>query len=204
MKNPILITLFATFIACALLRAEPAAGGNLIDFSSLDAASLKTENEASASVVEEAGAKAVRVNFPASKGYPGVDFPSPDGAWDLSAFSGITVDITNEGGAKVGVSVRVENPGDWKQSPWNSEVGWLAPGASGTVTVTFGQSFGKPGFQLNPSAIKKVKIFLNTPGQEGSILIHAIRPEGAAKSGMRSTLDHRSLFVSLTSLRNIP
>jgi len=179
MKHSILTTLFATFLACAPLRAESSADANLIDIASLDATALKTENGASASVVDEAGAKAVRINFEASKGYPGVDFPSPDGVWDLSKFSGVTVDVTNEGGAKAGVAMRVENPGDWQTSPWNSEVSWIAPGATSSVTVTFGQSFGQPGFQLNPSTINKIKVFLNPPGQDGSILVHSIHPAGA-------------------------
>lgn len=172
MKTCLPITGMCLLLAALPLKAQTA---DFIDVASIDAATLKVENGASISAAEEAGAKVLRLNFPQSKSYPGVDFPAPDGVWNLSGFRAISVDVTNESGVKAGVAVRVENPGDWQKSPWNTEVVWLDAGASGTVVVTFGQSFGKPGFALDPAEVKKVKVFVNPVSEAGSLIIHQIR-----------------------------
>jgi hypothetical protein len=75
----------------------------------------------------------------------------------------------------VGVSLRVENPGDWRQSPWNTNVLWLAPGNSGTLVVNFGESFGKPGYALDPARVSKVKFFISAPKDDGEVLLQALR-----------------------------
>lgn len=147
------------------------AGENLIDLAKLDASSLRTESGATVAAENEG----LKLSFPASKGYPGVDLAAPDGTWDLSTFKGVVVELANEGGTKVGVSARVENPGDWQQKPWNAETTWVNAGAGGTLTVTFGQTFGKPGFELDPAAVKLIKVFANSPSEEGSIVIRSVR-----------------------------
>ncbi len=78
----------------------------------------------------------------------------------------MTAEVTNNSSVAIGVSLRVENAGDWQKSPWNSNVTWVDPGATGTVKVKFGESFGKPGFALDPAAVSKIKIFVNTPSAD--------------------------------------
>src|SRR4051812_41126235 len=40
---------------------------------------------------------ALKVDLPASRGYPGVTLVSPEGGWDLSDYAGVQVDLTNPG-----------------------------------------------------------------------------------------------------------
>lgn len=148
-----------------------AADENFLDVASLDASSLRTENGATVAMDGEG----LKLTFPSSKSYPGVDLTAPDRTWDLSAFSGIIIELANESDTKVGVSARVENNGDWQQKPWNSETTWLNAGAGGSLTITFGQSFGQPGFELDPAAVKQIKIFVNSPPSEGAIVIRSVR-----------------------------
>lgn len=181
MKHPFLPTLLGVLLATGTLSAQNA---EFIPVAQVDPASLKTENDASVAVTEDSGQKAIRLSFPSSQSYPGVDFVAPDGAWNLSAFNAVAVEVTNESPIKIGVAVRVENPGDWRQSPWNSEVVWLAPGSTGTVTVTFGQTFGKPGFALDPANVNKLKVFVNPAAEAGSIVINQIRAMGTAATSL--------------------
>ncbi len=171
MKTLLSLLAMVGLAATAFADTDP----NFIDLTSLDASALATENGASVTVDKEG----IHLAFPMSKSYPGFDLAAPGGAWDLSGFRGVAVEIANDGGAKVGVSVRVENPGDWTQSPWNAQTSWINAGAAGTVTVIFGESFGKPGFALDPATVKKIKIFVNTPAEEGTITIRSVRAVNA-------------------------
>jgi hypothetical protein len=161
-------------IAVAAVAQTPPASGEMLDLGAVDVGALKTENAATVAATDEAGAKGLKLTFPEGNGYPGVDLPAPEGNWDLSAFKGVAADVTNTGPSKVGLTLRVENPGDWRQSPWNSNVVWLAPGSSGTVTVNFGESFGKPGYALDPGRVSKVKIFVNAPKESGEVVLQSL------------------------------
>jgi hypothetical protein len=175
MKIPSLSLLVSLGLAVAAMAQTPPASGELLNIGEVDAGSLKTENGAEVAASDEAGAKAIKITFAESKAYPGVDFRAPDGSWNLSAFKGVAADVTNTGSGKIGISMRVENAGDWRQSPWNSNVLWLAPGATGTIEVIFGESFGKPGFALDPSGVTKVKLFLNAPKEAGELTLQGLR-----------------------------
>ncbi len=162
-------------VLCFLASAPLAsAQSKFLDLASLDASTLKTENGGTATIEEIAGLKAIKLTFPASKGYPGFEIPAPGGEWDLSSSSGVTAEVTNNSSVKIGVSLRVENAGDWQKSPWNSNVTWVDPGATGTVKVKFGESFGKPGFALDPAAVNKIKVFVNTPSEDGEVIVNTI------------------------------
>ncbi len=175
-----ILPLLALSSLCFLESVVAQTPGDLVIPADLDVGALKTENGAHVAVEDEAGAKVLKISFPGGGGYPGVDFASPVGGWDLAAFGGIAANVTNAGTTNLGVTLRVENAGDWRQSPWNSNVVWLKPGAGGTITVNFGESFGKPGFPLNAAAVSKLKIFATEPKQEGAILVHDIKAVGAS------------------------
>lgn len=170
MKTSLLL-LLSLFLVQAAPAQKPGESGELVDLGQLDQSDLKAENNATAEIAD----KAVKMTFPEDKSYPGVNIKAPEGTWDLSAYRGVVAEVVNNGPAKLGVSLRVENPGDWRQSPWNANVVWLAPGASGAVEVIFGESFGKPGYELDPARVSQVKIFVNTPKQAGEILVQSIK-----------------------------
>lgn len=115
---------------------------------------------------------------PSDNGYPGVEFPADGGEWDLSAFSRVEAVITNLGDKPLGVTVRVDNPGDWKTNPWNGENTTIPAGKTATATVTFGYSWGKPAFKLDPAKVTKVMVFTGKPKQEIKYRIETVRAAG--------------------------
>lgn len=177
MKIPLFLpaTLAMALTLSAFAQTAPPASGELVKTAELDASDFKTEGGAAVALAEDSGAKVIKLTFPESKGYPGADFPKPDGGWDLSEFRAVEADLVNNGPAKVGVALRVDNPGDWTQSPWNSNVLWLEPGAGGTLTVTFGETFGNPGYALDPARVSNIKIFLNTPKEGGEVMVQSLK-----------------------------
>lgn len=169
-------SLLASASALCLFASAPLASADskFLDIASLDGSAIKVENGGVATIEDVGGAKAIKLTFPASKSYPGFEIPAPNGEWNLGSSSGVAAEITNNSSAKVGVSLRVENAGDWKKSPWNANVIWLAPGATGTVKVKFGESFGKAGFALDPAAVTKIKVFISAPSADGEVIVNTI------------------------------
>ncbi len=141
----------------------------------LEAAELQTEG-AVVSLVDRAGAKLLQAQFPASQGYPAFVLPVAEGGWNLSGFAGAQVDLINSGASEVTLSLRVDNLGNWQDSPWNSESITLAPGASGTLKVAFGKSHGgNPGFALDPARIVAFKVFVSQPREPATVLVRDLR-----------------------------
>lgn len=116
---------------------------------------------------------------PGANAYPGVVVKPQEPVWDLSAFGHVEARITNRGKAASGVSLRVDNAGDWTTSPWNSETVWLRPGETGTVRVRFGYSWGNPGFALDPSRIPQMLVFVGGTDQEQMFRLEGLVAGGA-------------------------
>ncbi|MCE5217493.1 hypothetical protein LLH03_10765, partial [bacterium] len=76
--------------------------------------------------------------------YPGVVITPEAAVWDLAAFGHVEARVVNTGTITSGVSLRVDNEGDWAASPWSSETLYLKPGEAGTLHVRFGYAWGKP------------------------------------------------------------
>ncbi|MES2460978.1 MAG: glycoside hydrolase family 16 protein [Armatimonadota bacterium] len=118
---------------------------------------------------------------PGMDGYPGVRLPAPGGKWNLAAFGHVEARVINTGTKTLSLSLRVDNAGDWKDNPWNTETVSLQPGESGTVTVLFGYSYGrKPGFALNPSAVTQLMLFTTKSDAVQSFQIESIVAGGTA------------------------
>jgi beta-glucanase (GH16 family) len=143
-----------------------------------DIASFKLDKEPVLALADVGGAKVLRVDFPAGD-YPGVNLPVPGGSWDLSAFAGVEAEIANVGTVKLNIGLRVDNSGDWKKSPWNTNNVWIAPGEAKTVRVTFGQSYGRAGYALNPADVSGVKLLADNPKEGAAIIVKSIRAFGA-------------------------
>ncbi len=111
-------------------------------------------------------------------GYPGIEF-NPAVPWDLSINGHVEAHITNTGSEKLGVSLRLDNAGDWQANPWNAESVWLKPGESGTVTVRFGYSWGKKGFALDPTKISKLSLFVGKTDKSLAFRVDSIAMAGA-------------------------
>jgi beta-glucanase (GH16 family) len=131
---------------------------------------------AQVSVVERDGAKLLQAEFPAGQGYPAFGLPVAADGWNLADFTGARLDVVNTGTAAVTVALRVDNFGNWQDSPWNTESITLGPGENGTLEVSFGKSHGgQPGFALDPARIVAFKVFANQPQQAATVVVRNLR-----------------------------
>lgn len=135
------------------------------------------EDATVAQTVTSEGVKEIAVGFSGGKEYPGVRFVM-EGARDLSAYAGVGVEITNLGGEACKIGLRVDNEGDWQREPWNSEVDEFAPGETKTLLVTFGQSYGAPGYKLDASRVTGVLVYAASPKQAATLRLRRLAPFG--------------------------
>ncbi len=180
-------SLLSGFLAIGLLApcfSTLAQDKLLIDFKNPDSAKRITDNgpDTKFAIVGGLNGNVLEVtNTPGTNGYPGVKI-SPEGSvWDLSQNGRVEADVTNLSDEKITICLRVDNPGDWQTNPWNGENLALGPGKSGTARVTFGYSWGNPGFKLDPSKVSLVMLFTTKPKKEIKFRVDAIR--GAGKAG---------------------
>ena len=155
---------------------KPAVSGDFFNFEgtpNLDG--VRADQGAALSVTTQNGASAIRVDIPASSGYPGITFPAPEGGWDLSDYAGVQLDLTNPGAEDVAMTLRVENAGDRAQSPWSVQVFRIKPGKTETLKVVFGQSFGGRGFPLDKAHVTAIKLYPNPPKAPFSVLLGNIK-----------------------------
>lgn len=119
---------------------------------------------------------------PGTESYPGVALKPEGGApWDLSAYGHVAARVTNLGAKPLTLALRVDNAGDWRDNPWNTESITLAPGASGVVTVIFGRSYGhKPGYALKPAAVVGLLLFAGKSDAPQSFRIESLTAGGPA------------------------
>ncbi len=111
-------------------------------------------------------------------GYPGLRLVASQ-PWDLSAHGYIEARILNTGNKPMRLSLRVDNDGDWKQEPWNTESATIKPGEVGAVRTIFGYSQGyKPGFALNPKAVVRVILFAGKSKEDRSFRLLSIQAGG--------------------------
>ena len=119
--------------------------------------------------------------FQAGQAYPAAHFRLGTPR-DLSAFTGVEAEVTNLDQVERKVVLRVDNGGDWRREPWNTEVDTLAPGETKVIAVTFGRSYGAPGYKLDPATV--VNLLLATPAPEGVVRLRLLRlaPFGGASA----------------------
>jgi len=112
---------------------------------------------------------------PGKEGYPGVNVRPPLNAWNLSVFGHVEARVTNTGAKPILIALRVDNDGDWKKNPWNTESVNLDPGATDTITTMFGYAYGhKRGFALKPDAIVNIMIFAVKSDETQSFRINSL------------------------------
>jgi len=160
----------------------PAISGELLI---LSARTQPSEFEAKSAVVnvgEEKGARVLNVQFQAQENYPAVEFPIPDGGWNLAHFAGVQVDVTNTSDKPVMAGLRMDNPGDWKTEPWNTQLNKVGPGETKTIQAYFGKNNGAPGFPLNSANISKLQVFLEKPKQDTAVIIKDLKAFGTAEA----------------------
>lgn len=155
-------------------RAEgnhPPASGELYNIESPEYGDLKSDQGVDTSIIDDKGAKKIKVDVTKTDGYPGVNFPVPSGGWDLSSFAGAKIKISNPSTENLTVNLKAENEGDWKTSPWSVDMVSLAPGETKTLKVVFGEAFHHPAFALDRSHITGLRLFLTTPKNPATFVI---------------------------------
>ncbi|MFV0416492.1 MAG: family 16 glycosylhydrolase [Chthoniobacterales bacterium] len=124
----------------------------------------------------------LEVTFQAGDSYPHIAFPIPDGGWNLSAYGGIEVKVTNPGTKPVTASIRVDNPGDWQDEKWNTSMLSIPPGETKKLQVRFGyNNYGteSTGYKLNPATITGIQVFLDKPKEDTTLLLSDLKAYGS-------------------------
>ncbi len=176
----------AALLALAVLWAGSAGADPpdkpLLDLTAAQALSRISVNQPDqVTVARSEGAAGVVVTCrPGKNDYPGVTIKPEAGVWDLSAFGHVEARVVNVGAVASGVSLRVDNEGDWTTNPWNGETLWLKPGEGGTVRVRFGYSWGKPGFRLDPAKVNQVLLIVGRSDQVQAFRAESLVAGGAA------------------------
>ncbi len=170
-----LLVLAATPMASA---ATPPPLPALLDPATADLTAFKTEKDTVLSLDSSSGKPALKIEFPGDSGYPGVDLPIAGGSLNLSAYNGVEIEFTNTSQERLNIALRIDNGGDWKKSPWSTNNVWIAPGETKILKAAFGQTYGRPGYALDPSAVTAIKILADNPKQTSAILVKAVRGFG--------------------------
>lgn len=139
--------------------------------------------------------KGVVVNIEAGEeGYPGVSVV-PDGApsWDLSGFGAVEVTLSNLTDKPLTVTIRIDDPSDWKLNPWNGENVSLKANETKAGKVYFGYSWGKPGYAIKSGEITKVMAFTGKVKEAKSFRIDSIKAVG--KPGDGPPVDEKSIRI---------
>ena len=160
--------------ADAAAKFSPSIGGELLDLAKKSLQGFEFKGT-SAEVV---GGK-IKVTFKAGEAYPKIQFPIPEGGWNLSAFGGVEVTITNPGERKVTAYIRADNPGDEKLEPWNTENLALAPGETKTLQLNFGKQNGAPAFPLDSARVTAIQLFLVRPKFETTLMVSDLKAFGS-------------------------
>ena len=164
------VAALAAFIARGAL-AEGAAIAPKFLWSASDADGAKVVCDAGVSYAAAGGSFAVSF-APGDAAWPGFSVSPKSGTWDLSTWGHVEMTLRNPGSKPLSVGLRVDNNGDWRKNPWNSENVYLKPGETKVGKVIFGYQYGfQKGYKLDSSKVAAVKIFLNGKSAEPRTLV---------------------------------
>ncbi|WP_269522395.1 family 16 glycosylhydrolase [Coraliomargarita parva] len=152
-------------------------GSTIFDPAATDIKTLKTSHTEVA-IKDTDDAPSLQIDFGSDNAYPAVYFSAPASGWDLSDYAGVEIEITNPGQEPVGVGMRVDNQGPWKDKPWSSKYTRLKPGETKMLQVVFGMNNNNPGYPLDASRITKVQLFTMKPKAPVTILVKELKAFG--------------------------
>lgn len=117
--------------------------------------------------VKADGAALVLTIRPGECAWPGiVILPRTGKNWDLSNYSHVEVKVTNLGDESVKPILRVDNPRPANGDPnvFNAESVSIPAGASKTLKVFFGYSYGRPAYTLQPDQVSRAMLSTDKVG----------------------------------------
>lgn len=112
--------------------------------------------------------------------WPGVSFNPQKGHVDLSAYKGVAFKVKNTSDHKLNLATRVDNAGANGKDNCNTEKLDIPAGETKEVKVTFGQSWGGKGFNLDTKDIVSFLVFFGNAKPEQSFEVVEIKPWGQA------------------------
>ena len=168
---------FFTLAISAIAQTKAPPTGTLLSIGANTEVSKFLQNQSVATVEGDK----LKVVFAAGKGYPNVWFPLPEGGWDLSAFAGVQVELTNAGDKPVSVLFRVDNAGKWEDTPWNTSSTKIAAGETKLLRVIFGQDNDSPGYPIDAKKIVGMQVFLVNPKEAVTLVVSDLRAFGSAQ-----------------------
>jgi len=117
--------------------------------------------------------------------WPGFALVPSEGALDLSPWGRVEALVSNTCDSPLHLTLRVDNSGDWRQKPWNSESVFLKPGEAKTVKVVFGYENGfRPAERpIDSSRVSQLLFFLGKSEKARSFEVSGIQAAGAAGDG---------------------
>ena len=155
-------------VAFVLALAVVPARANLVAFAG-DNLEIQTKD---ASVVFEQldGTDVLKARLELTEKWAYVRLVPTSGVWDLSAFSGVELRITNHGTANARPGVRIDEAADSSLQAWNSAaLQTLAPGETKTFVVKLGMDYHKPR-PIDTAKIGAIHISLGKNRTEPSVL----------------------------------
>lgn len=199
----------AGFAAPAAPRANDAAAGTAIAFA---AESVRATD----ATFTAPSPGALRIETGTGHDWPGVTIPAQRGAWDLSRFGEVRLEVRNTGRRPVQVHCRVDNPGaDGVRHCVTGRVE-VAPGRTGTLRVELrrtqpgtlgGKLFGMRGYpvepggdrSVDPAKITQLVVFVAKPETGHSFEVGALRAEGGYVAPTASVTDADPFFPFIDS-----
>lgn len=172
-------------VGCAPLWAQDGGAGQagpVIDLSAnLDQVAKPSDGQVSIAKSTDPAAPGYVVTIaPGEAGYPGITLNAPEGQpFDLSAFGRVEAKVTNLSTKNAMLALRLDNPGNWKDNPWNTENQFVKPGATVTLKTIFGYSYGKPAYKLDGAKVSSILLFTGKVTAEQKFLIHTLQAAGA-------------------------
>lgn len=201
LKTRLLLTLSLLLPSLAILQAETTAPAEANSVAGIAPRSLIPDSDAQikpdndkGQLTTVLGKDGITVTIqPGEAGYPGFTIvPSEGKTWDLGAFGHIEAKITNLGEKPLDISLRVDDNGDWKDSPTNTESTGIKPGETKTFKVVFGYSYGgKPSHKLKSEAVKQLLFFTGKKKVLASFRVEEILASGSA--GEKPPVDPNSV-----------
>ncbi|QNN24476.1 glycoside hydrolase family 16 protein [Planctomycetales bacterium ZRK34] len=188
-----LTVLAALFLSASLSdAAEPRP---LIDVNQSEAAQRFSPGKQVAVKPADGGAGVVLHFDGGPEGWPGVSLKPDGGAWDFSKYGHIEATLTNVGNEPINLSLRVDNAGDWRDNPWNTESATLKPGETGTIKVVFGFGYNhRPNYPLNTAEITGVLFFTGKSDKARAVRIDSLIVGGEAGEIPPIAPEHRRII----------
>ena len=118
--------------------------------------------------------KAILVTYKPGAQYPTAAMMPEGDVWNLSDYTDLKIRITNPGETKIRGVLRLDNPGDWKKSPWMSKEFEIAAGETKTLDVNLNGYAGN-GKRFLKGQMTRIGMFLVNPTSETKLRVEDVR-----------------------------